>query len=273
VQELSDGAWHRVQGPPDPDGHPVQLTDVSCPAVRRCVVVGTEVTDDSDDLSEFAARPWAATWVDGRWSVLQIGVPEGSQVSWLHAVSCAGSGWCELVGGNAVGDFWDSRLVPLTWTFDGHAVHTDPFPDSGDDQDLLSGLDCPTAGTCLAVGSQQQYPQPHDGAQLVVRRDASGWHRIGPGPDDTTASPLLGVSCVDATHCIAGGQQFDVLDNVVALVVSVVGDRVTPIAIPEPPRDRVKGIGGVACTPDGTCLLAGDTEHEHPVLDRITAPD
>ncbi|HJQ06985.1 MAG TPA: hypothetical protein VJ872_16165 [Nocardioides sp.] len=268
VQEMTGTAWRHVAGPPHPGGDPLHLIGLSCPVVRQCLVTGVDVTDDSDDLSEYAAQPWAAWWVDGHWQPLRIRAPFDAQVSAADGVSCPEVGWCEVIGGGDADGFF-GRWVPFAWTVEGPSVRSDPFPDNGENEVHPTVLSCPAKDVCLTAGEQQQDPQPHDGSAYVARRDARGWRQIGPGPDDSTASPLFGVSCVDRNRCLAAGQQFDERRSIAPIVLSIDGEDVTPITIPDPPDDQAKGIGGVTCLPDATCLLAGDTTRGHPLLERI----
>jgi hypothetical protein len=118
------------------------IADVDCFAKRACVAVGSAREEGSPywtavSLVREGSR-WQSAHVDGSW-----------QSSGLAGVSCAWWSRC-----TAVGSFADAfREYPLTSTWNGDAWRSRRVPGpSSVDFALLSAVDCPTRGYCLATG-------------------------------------------------------------------------------------------------------------------------
>lgn len=74
------------------------------------------------------------------------------------------------------------------------------------DGNSLNGIACPTATTCIAVGTTAS------GAALVMRTTDAGssWHQVNTG---VSGSGLNAVACEGATACVAGGAAGTVLQT------------------------------------------------------------
>jgi hypothetical protein len=123
----------------------------------------------------------------------------------LSGVSCAPTGPCAAtgayfdatVGGNpppdvALGEVWNST----SW-----AIDPTPSPGAGYDS-VLSGVDCPSATDCIAVGYDYYNQGPND-AVLAEQWDGTSW-TIQPTlvPSGGT---LSSVSCATGASCMAVG--------------------------------------------------------------------
>jgi len=174
------------------------LGDVSCPAIARCLAVGS--TGGRGDAA--IAEAWNGT----RWRLLRLRYPHGAVASVLSGVSCVRHG-CLLVGS------YQRRLpgqpLPLAFQFRGsRALLLRPGVPAGRKHAELSGVSCAAASACMAVGDYL-YPAGHNappGLAFAEAWDGTSWRLIKvPTPDRAPDSELGRVSCVSATRCLATG--------------------------------------------------------------------
>jgi hypothetical protein len=170
------------------------LYGVSCTSPRSCVAVGSTL---GPIQSEALIERW-----DGRtWTVDPS--PNVGDVNHLLAVSCATRSSCMAVGqsGNGHGpafvEHWDGH----TWT----ALPSADLPEPHRGGPLFDGVSCPTANSCIAVGT---YFAENNFHTVSERWDGNTW-TILPSPSPNTSrrstNEFAAVSCVSATSCVAVG--------------------------------------------------------------------
>ncbi|MFL5893540.1 MAG: alkaline phosphatase family protein [Thermoleophilaceae bacterium] len=114
---------------------------------------------------------------------------------------------------------------------DGSARWLNPVPTSND----LTGVSCPTASACFAVGAA---------GTVVATTDAgSTWSSQASG----IAGDLAAISCASASACVAVG------DGGTVLASSDAGTTWTT-----PPSGTSKDLNAVSCTGGGSCHAVGD---------------
>jgi hypothetical protein len=154
---------------------PNSLTSVSCPFARSCEAVGTAG-------SGLLAQHWNGT----RWFLQHPAEPAGAATSAFAAVACAGAADCVAVGSRAPAS---GPATALAEAWHGAAWFLLPNPAGAT---RLTGISCPAANTCVAVGA----------AGVARRWNGASWS-VQRTPSSTVS--LTGVDCVSARDCVATG--------------------------------------------------------------------
>ena len=182
VETLIGSTW-TAQVLADPSGRSAGLRAVSCPAAGSCVAVG------SDD-----GVPMVAALSGTTWQVTDLALPAGAH-GVLRAISCPSGTWCVAVGSEGPTGVAGADLVETlsdgAWT---PTLGLGPGTTSA----VLSGISCPAAGVCVAVGSDSA------GAQVEVLANGTWAAAAGPTLPGTTVS-LTAVSCPAPGQCQAVG--------------------------------------------------------------------
>ena len=170
-----------------------QLFATSCADPNDCVSVG-------DAASTGGVTPLAEVLAGGSWTVTPT-ASLGDAIGILYGVSCASATQCTAVGDEVLGGVGPAHQ-PLVESWNGAtwSLVTTPPPGPGDS--LLSGITCPAANDCVAVGHVYV-----DGtAQALVESwNGSAW-MIVPSPDPSFGDTMLfGVSCPTTKACTAVG--------------------------------------------------------------------
>ncbi len=172
------------------------LQSVSCPSVSYCLAVGAFGSPSG------TGHPIADVWNGKKWAQIKVPAPAHATQSEFDHVSCASASLCMAVGevtdsaGNnaALAAEWNGK----TWSY----LKLAPAPGLFDVD--MSGVSCPTATSCVAVG---------DGAAKVGTADlievwnGKSWARASAvaWPKGSTNSWLVGLSCWAVGHCLSTG--------------------------------------------------------------------
>jgi hypothetical protein len=237
--------WH-TQPIVTADSGGVPLAGVSCGGKASCTAVGY-----AGSLG-VTARTLAARW-DGHTWALQPTPPIGDPGSDLFSVSCPSASVC-----TAVGDFLGqsdegpgSSPLAMRWQAGGWSIQ--PTPDSGaatgNVTTGLTGVSCPVAGACTAVGESVF------GGPLVVHWDGTTWRRQQI-PGAKTLPPLTAVSCPAATACTAVGGHFTPIRGVAEHWNGIRWTRQFPRL---PTGANAIGLAAVSCSSARHCTAAGVT--------------
>lgn len=287
-----------VQPVPEPQAGSL-LLGVSCVKASLCIAVGD--TPDGSGTSPLAER-----WNGSAWKIQSAPAPAGATFSQLNAVSCASATRCLAVGDTQS----RGKQVPLAEVWNGSSwkIERPPKP-SGQAGSGLSGISCPSATRCLAVGSSetndifrtlaevwngskwliQKTPSPTRGDSLnaVSCRSASSCMAVGSGPAEQwngkswsvvkiarprgTTPDLLGVSCVRAGPCYAvGGNFVRSVGSSVAELWNGSKWSVQPVTLTTSADSSL--LNGVSCTTATNCTAAG-FYHDPALADRALAED
>lgn len=164
------------------------LTDVSCPAMTRCVAVGSGGVNGGELRVE--------TYDGVSWT--NAGVPAPSTIADLSVVSCGSATSCI-----ALGQYydWDAGQWPtLVERWDGVRWTHDPdFVAKGS---FVADISCAAATDCVAVGSQ---PNGKYGANVVETWNGTTWSASSPPNAGHFTNALWAVSCPTTTACQALG--------------------------------------------------------------------
>ena len=188
-------AWSVVTVPALPAGDADPSFDgVSCPSAGFCMAVGSYYT------SSGGGGLFADTWNGSAWSAVTVpALPTGASGS-LTGVSCPIASSCMAVGsyysssaGGQLTDTWNGS----TWS----AVATPALPTGASGS--LTGVSCPIASSCMAVGS---YYSSSAGGQLADTWNGSTWSAVAVPSAPTGARYSLDeLSCTSTTFCVGVG--------------------------------------------------------------------
>jgi hypothetical protein len=199
LAERWSGARWAILPTPNPTGSTFSLFGgVSCTSPNECIAVGSYFVGG-------VQRPLSERWQGHRWTIQDVPPPGGATLAALSDVSCASRRSCSAVGfARTSGNVY----VPLAERWDGEIWRIQPTPNPpGATISSLSGVSCPSSGTCSAVG-QFATTQP-EYATLAERWTRRGWE-IKPtlNPLGPPAAALTGVSCAETRACTAVGGYF-----------------------------------------------------------------
>jgi hypothetical protein len=222
---------------PTPRG--LALAGISCTRPSFCMAGGSESRVFG------LACEGAAAWNGTRWRAFPALNPCGVEPFGFTSVSCVSASMCLAVGANIDGDNKTPATVEEAWNGRKWQVLDAPAP--GVDSQL-SGVSCPTASFCMAVGSADFMinspctATPEAFCNLVLTWNGSTWHQDTPGTGGLSA-----VSCVSATSCIAvSGSQAMKWD----------GATWTQLTLAQP-GTAVMSLPGIACRTGTACLAVG----------------
>ena len=165
LASLTNGVWTAAVAPtsglnPGPWTNPApDFTSLSCPAAGSCFAVGgySDVSDQSDGVIATLA---GGTWSAGTAPVSGLNPPPNTRatnMARLDVVSCPAAGSCVAVGDyqdtsnnrdgfaeTLSGGTWSAATIPMTG-----------LVPTGLSVSSFTGISCPSAGACTAVGTYQ----------------------------------------------------------------------------------------------------------------------
>ena len=193
LSELWNGKHWRVIPMPSVRGaRLVDLADVTCLSAKNCVAVGIWETP------RFQAHGLIASWNGTRWQLPHLSIPAGEL---LASVSCV-SGVCMITGVRGV---HASKAVPAAMQLRGTRLRLLKPPDPrGKSFAALAGVSCTRPASCLAVGEAHPGQPGSSFTDLAETWNGIHW-RIAKIPRPKASTVLDGVSCPDATECLAVG--------------------------------------------------------------------
>jgi hypothetical protein len=172
---------------------PSALAAVSCPTLHACVAVGTQGAS--------AQRALAEQWNGTRWSVVPTPAT-GATDTTLSAVSCSSPVACTAVGDTQPGQGLAYPGTPLAerWNGSSWVMQSFPEPSGTDVGAYLTGVACPSANRCVAVGF---YDLSGAGEHSI----AANWNGTSWALQSFTgySADLLSVSCASVRSCLAAG--------------------------------------------------------------------
>jgi hypothetical protein len=244
VETWNGTAWSITPSPNQGTAVANELTGVSCTSSTDCVAVG------------YAGSPTQTlveTWDGTAWSITPSPDQGTAVANELTGVSCTSSTDCVAVG------YAGSTSQTLVETWDGTAWSITPSPNQGTAvTNQLLGVSCASSSDCVAVGTYQS--GSITSATLVESWDGSTWS-IVPSPNEGgTGNSLEGVSCSDATDCVAVGGAFTLVDTTVELDAPQVEtwNGTTWSETPNPNESIFgSGLSGVTCTSSTDCVAVG----------------
>ncbi len=183
VERLTGRGW-RIKSSPFPYG---PLTGVSCPTLMLCAMAG-----------DGEIGRWSPGAGPGAWSVSTVNAS-------FEDVSCASGTACTVIGTDVAPD-GGSRSLAERWDGVGWSPQRPPRPRLGADP-TLTGISCPSATTCVAVGNVTVLrPFPLSDMPFADRWTGGQWSTDAVRrPRRATAADLYAVSCISPASCIVVG--------------------------------------------------------------------
>jgi hypothetical protein len=236
--------WHPQEAPVPSGALATGLNTVSCASSTACMTVGNY----EGSGSTFDA--FTESWNGSNWTIQSTPNPGNS---YLSGVSCPSASDCIAVGDVASG----SDLVTLAQVWNGSSwtVQSTPSPSGATDSYLVS-ISCTSSTACTAAGFYRN--GAGDDLPLAEAWNGSSWSlQSTPDPSGTTTAEFTGVSCSSSADvCVAVGYYLTPSYTVLAEVWN--GTSWT-IDNPSLPAGGSGGyLGGVSCTPGGSCIAVGD---------------
>jgi hypothetical protein len=221
--------------------------------MRRAVVA---VAVAASAVVATTAMGAAGAAVGSGWSVVVAPSPAGAAASALAGVACSGAGAC-----TAVGDFQSHGGVftlAERWNGTVFSVQPTPSPASPPAFSVLSGVSCPAATVCTAVGNYTTTAL--NGFTLAEHWDGTDWSiQRTPnrhGATGVTVDRLAGVSCPAATACTAVGS-YQSGDQTFPLAERWNGTAWSLQPVPGPPGAFTSALTGVSCSAVNACTAVG----------------
>lgn len=218
---------------------------VSCASAKRCLAV-SENDDNAGD-----STPTADAWNGTAWKRLAVPLPKGAGGG-LNGVSCKQAS-CLLIGYYSN----NSGVYPLALTWQGKSltrVTAPPMPAKAEDASL-GDVSCVTAKSCVMIGSATTSA----GARSVVDTwNGAKWTlHTAALPAGLAEAGFYGLSCVSATHCVAGGMSISKSFAALPLLASWNGKAVTMKTAPAPKGHGFATITDVSCVSATSCVATG----------------
>jgi hypothetical protein len=221
-----------------------------------CVAVGSFSSNGSNVVGLIE------TLDDGAWTATEAPMPSGGGVQ-LTEVSCPAAGTCVALGEYSLSGT-DFPGVGLTETL-SDGTWTDaiaPLPSNageGQSNQVLRGLSCPSAASCVVVGN---YQDGQGNPQGLIETLAQGtWTPVevtlpSGGSVVNQDGVLDGVSCPEVSSCVAVGY-YQSGSNTVGLIDTLSGGTWTSTEAPLPASATGAQITAVDCPAPGSCVAVG----------------
>jgi hypothetical protein len=235
---------------PDPKTYSASLTGVSCASATSCLATGTMSTDTRSVFAEaWAGQGWTLTDLPGA-------------VTRIDAVSCPGPASCTAIGQG--GQIPSIGPMGLHWNGSSWSVETIDVP-----ADLpassFTGLSCPSAAACWAVGGAATPPPSLEVALVGATWNGQRWsvERLPTPPGTVTA--VRGVSCITGGNCTTVGstRPDDAKSPNGALAQTFAERRAsgswTIETTPDPLGPNGSVLTDVSCPPAGPCMTVGSS--------------
>ena len=257
-----------------PDPNPaVNFGDVACASDGTCVAVGDYFSGSG--AANPATLDTTYPGAGGVWSATEPPLPAGYPSSGyasqpdeaFTSVACYNSspGTCIAVG-DADDGTGDTQAIIDTFQSGGWTSSAANLP-AGYDMTAgaqfaeLSGVTCPGAGTCVAVGAYTDGGVGEHEVGLVETLSAGTWTPTEvPGPSGNVKAGLLFVSCASVGTCVAVGA-FDAKEPYVDSLSAGTWTS-NALAAPTSPAATSSAVGlyALACASDDTCAAIGKYE-------------
>jgi hypothetical protein len=243
--------WSITPTPVPPKSIDSELNGVACAPTGPCLAVGDQNFLANGDTTDFAER-----WDGTRWTEIPAAEPANS-TSLLLGVSCRIASDCTATG------WWNpintSDSFPLVNHWDGTrwTVVPSPHPASLNDS-VLSGVSCPAAGNCVAVGDFfTQTPTTFLRDNLSELWNGTRWSRLPtPEPAGSSENQLGTLSCPAAGSCMAVGEDNSPAGPTVTLTEHWNGKAWSILPSPNPPNSGSE-LFGVSCLRLTLCVATG----------------
>ncbi len=241
------------------------LTAISCAGPGACAAVGT-LTDGSGDQQALLLSESSGSW-QPQAATLPANAGANPRAT-LEAVSCASAGDCTAVGSYTDATGTTQGLIVSESAGSWSQAVTAPLPSGaqlGADGAWLQSVSCPTATTCVAVGSYHN--ASGEPLALLETQGPGGFSAQDIVPSvpvpGSTGSGLYSVACVASGDCVAVGSSTG-LGAAAAIVVNLRSGAWRPaVPAPLPTGAATSGsaLDSVSCVASGECTAVGSDSY------------
>jgi O-glycosyl hydrolase len=248
------------------------IIDLSASAVHKCTSASSSwIPTNGDNLIDtvaFRNRNGSVVLVainttptptprSSTWTAAEAPQPaNGTGINNLGDATCVSADNCVAVGTYAGGALGGDGLIEMfnsgAWTpLDA------PLPPElasvGVDSTTLASVACPSAASCIAVGSYMDVNQ--NIGVLIETLQGDTWKAIeGPTPAGGADGGLSSISCTSASFCVAVGTYTDSSGDPEGLIDTLNHGTWTAIEAPPPPGTSSPQLDRVSCGASGTCI-------------------
>jgi hypothetical protein len=190
-------------------------------------------------------------------------VPNGE----LNAVSCSSATACSAVGTGSGAFRGVGQTLAERWNGVRWSVQATPSHPTGSTTAVLSGVACPSARVCLAVGSLTIGTSPT--YVLAERWNGTSWTAQPiPNPAGPTNPVLSAISCTSVSACTAVGWYTGSAGQTVPLAERWNGTKWAIQATPVPSDGYDPGLTGVSCASATACTAVGGDGSPSAIAER-----
>lgn len=191
----SGTSWSELSLPIPAGATSSEVMGGMCTTVTSCHLVGSYV-DASGTTKPLALKLNTETWV-----LKSTPLPAGAASGRLNEASCVSSA-CVAVGSYVDGS-GVKKTYALKYASEAWSLTTVPVPSEATASEL-TGVSCPSASECTAVGS---FDRNSETRPLALKWDGTVWSEQTVESESLAAStaPFAGVSCPSTTMCQAVG--------------------------------------------------------------------
>jgi hypothetical protein len=245
VERWNGKTWKLESAPAGHGAIGSELAGVSCASASTCVAVGSYSTSAAKPL------PLADHWNGHHWTLLNPRTVAGAYATYFTAVSCPSTKVCTAVGASGSPESDLSLVEHLSGTsWKVEKAPNPPPPSMYSASFVLSGVSCPTASDCIAVGTgtiegsyNEQYAETGHG---------STWHLATTPATKGNVADFNAVSCTSPSACVATGAQADRTEHWNGKIWQ---NQPSPI----PAGVTAADLSGVSCASSAQCLAVGYT--------------
>ncbi len=250
IESYAGAGWSIVASPTLPTGAGGGgLSGVACAGPGECWAVGSATSADG------SAAPLIERYAGTGWSLVSGAVPTaGSSGGSLSGIACVDAGDCWAVGGRGPGGgpSGEGELIEH-YSGGGWSVAPSPALGAGLSGGYLSGVACPDASACWAVGTAVR---TNGTAQPLIDGYSGGGWSAATTSGPTAGRDLSGVACSGADACWAVGTQTGIATA--TFMERYAGGGWSGVSGPALPTGRHDGLlSGVACSGPGDCWAVG----------------
>lgn len=172
----------------------------------------------------------------------------------LSAVSCTSAAACTAVGSHTASLSSPSFTLAERWNGTRWRIQPTILP-AGSESASLSGVSCPSATACTAVGSAF-VKATHRSVNLAETWNGTSWRvQAIPTPKASTNGALVAISCTSRRACTAVGQYNTATGSVLADAERWNG-RTWRVQSPLQPT-KITSFSGVSCSARLSCTAVG----------------
>jgi len=234
---------------------------MSCSSASQCVAAGT-YTDSSGHMQGLLLNGAGSLW-----TAMESPLPanaSGTPDAGFFGASCPSASRCVAVG-SYTDTAGNSQGLLLTGSGSSWTATEAPLPSNAASSPdaSVSGVSCPSASQCVAVGYYQDTSGDTQG--LLLTWSGSSWTAVeAPLPSnaeqDNESAGVYGVSCPSASQCVAVGEYQDASGNDQGLLLTGSGSSWTAAEAPLPADANSTagaGMNDVSCPSASQCVVAG----------------